>query len=297
MKILSFDIGIKNLAYCILNYDKETKNIKIIDWNIINILQDECDKYKPTCDIDCNFKSKYYCYRNNEPVVFCEKHMKKEREEHERLNSIEWKKNIHKDQCSIPDCNSVSKWECESQYYCPKHKNEILKNIKTSYTIKPIKKVNVNKISTKDLFEKTIQLFDSDYPHFLDVDFVVLESQPPFGTIKLKTVLNNLRSYFLIRGKYGDNSKIRDIHTISANLKLKYDESTTAKNVKNKTGKDRYNQNKFLAIEYTIKILREKNESSHLEHFNSFKKRDDLADAFLQGKYFIENNERLLSKN
>ena len=33
MKILSFDIGIKNLSYCLLDSSK-----KILDWGIINIL-------------------------------------------------------------------------------------------------------------------------------------------------------------------------------------------------------------------------------------------------------------------
>jgi hypothetical protein len=40
MKILSFDVGIKNLAYCLLNSDDKS----IDDWGIINISVD------PTCD-------------------------------------------------------------------------------------------------------------------------------------------------------------------------------------------------------------------------------------------------------
>ena len=40
MKILSFDVGIKNLAYCLL----DTEDLTIDDWNIINISVD------PTCD-------------------------------------------------------------------------------------------------------------------------------------------------------------------------------------------------------------------------------------------------------
>ena len=40
MKILSFDVGIKNLAYCLL----DTEKLTIDDWNIINISVD------PTCD-------------------------------------------------------------------------------------------------------------------------------------------------------------------------------------------------------------------------------------------------------
>ena len=40
MKLLSFDVGIKNLAYCQL----DTSNKSILDWGIINISID------PTCD-------------------------------------------------------------------------------------------------------------------------------------------------------------------------------------------------------------------------------------------------------
>ena len=48
-KILSFDVGIKNLAYCLLEIDTITKEYKINDWGIIN-LSDEVIVPK------CNFK-------------------------------------------------------------------------------------------------------------------------------------------------------------------------------------------------------------------------------------------------
>ena len=35
MKICSFDVGIKNLAYCII--EKKDDGFDILDWNIINI--------------------------------------------------------------------------------------------------------------------------------------------------------------------------------------------------------------------------------------------------------------------
>ncbi len=44
--LLSFDIGIKNLAYCILNYNTEdNSDITIIKWNIIPLL-DKNEKCK-----------------------------------------------------------------------------------------------------------------------------------------------------------------------------------------------------------------------------------------------------------
>lgn len=36
-KVLSFDVGIKNLAYCLLEINKEDKKFKILKWDIINL--------------------------------------------------------------------------------------------------------------------------------------------------------------------------------------------------------------------------------------------------------------------
>ena len=38
MKILSWDVGIINLSYCILDYNKETNEKKILKLGIINLI-------------------------------------------------------------------------------------------------------------------------------------------------------------------------------------------------------------------------------------------------------------------
>ncbi len=38
MKILSWDVGIINLSYCIIEVNKENKETKIIKWGIINLI-------------------------------------------------------------------------------------------------------------------------------------------------------------------------------------------------------------------------------------------------------------------
>jgi len=37
MKFLAFDIGIKNLSYCLIEYDIITKKYEIVDWNVLDI--------------------------------------------------------------------------------------------------------------------------------------------------------------------------------------------------------------------------------------------------------------------
>ena len=51
MKILSFDIGIKNLAYCAFYITSETKK-EIDSWDIINL----CEEKAYTCESLLNTK-------------------------------------------------------------------------------------------------------------------------------------------------------------------------------------------------------------------------------------------------
>ena len=46
MLILSFDVGIKNLAYSIIKYNEDDTTIEILEWNIINLLKDVFDNQK-----------------------------------------------------------------------------------------------------------------------------------------------------------------------------------------------------------------------------------------------------------
>ena len=94
MKYIAFDIGIKNLAYCIINSD----NYEIVDWNILDISTDKkknkiyeiMGKIIDTLDINKHFleldtilidessmiradifeKSSYEIYSNNDIYIF-----------------------------------------------------------------------------------------------------------------------------------------------------------------------------------------------------------------------------------
>ena len=80
INLISFDIGIKNMAYCI--FKVHNNSITIEDWNVIDLLQDNNDNFKCNCVIPpktkkdsakiCNKKAKFT--KNNN--FFCEKHAK-----------------------------------------------------------------------------------------------------------------------------------------------------------------------------------------------------------------------------
>ena len=65
MKILSFDIGIKNLAFCLID------NNQMYKWDIINLLESE---NKISCNHQ-NCKNKVFYIYNN--FHYCKKHINK----------------------------------------------------------------------------------------------------------------------------------------------------------------------------------------------------------------------------
>jgi hypothetical protein len=70
MKLISWDVGIKNLAYCIIDYDLNNKNKNILHWNIINLIDDNEHCYISSCK-RAVIKSCTYYEKN---IFWCEKH-------------------------------------------------------------------------------------------------------------------------------------------------------------------------------------------------------------------------------
>ena len=84
MDILSIDIGIKNLAYCIINYNLHENKFLIKEWNVINLnkkkwIPDICNQkctYNLKNNKKCNKQSSYYSLINGEKKEYCKTHAK-----------------------------------------------------------------------------------------------------------------------------------------------------------------------------------------------------------------------------
>ena len=63
MEYLSFDVGIKNMAYCILDLSGE--KMEITDWNVLNLLNLQTFVQKK-CTVKCKTSKK-----KNEEKVLC----------------------------------------------------------------------------------------------------------------------------------------------------------------------------------------------------------------------------------
>lgn len=253
MKILSFDIGIKNLAYCLVD-DK-----KLYDWNVINLLTaDKCN-----CNIDDCKNNVFYIYNN---LKFCKKHISKDLFLFKKDYLIT---NIRKK--SNRDIVKLIK-EINLEQGKKKEDNiNILKSYYENNCYKSYKKQNCKTIDLIKIGKNLITFLDDLFKND-DYDIVLIENQIGPLANRMKTLQGMLTQYFLIKNK--------EVKYVSSQNKLKMLE-TKGKN---------YKQRKQLAIDYVPCILEKLVVKEGLNDiFKDSKKKDDLSDCLLQAWSYINN--------
>ena len=232
-KILSFDVGIKNLAYCILDAD-----CKIQDWKVLDIInKNENNEESILCSCknnngsNCKSKAIYQKTINNINTYYCKKHS--------CINKV-----------IIPELLLIKK--------------------KTK-----VKSISLNKMS--------ILLFDclNKYSNLLNVNTVIIENQPCLMNPMIKTIQVLIYSYFTIKGILNENSSINDVHMVNARNKLSFYNGPTIETF----SKNKYTQRKKESIEICKYLIKE--DTINSPYFLSHRKKDDLADAYLQGVWYI----------
>lgn len=270
MKILSIDIGIKNLAYCFLETNDVTSECNIIKWDVINLC-----KETPKCQYIINTKKmKKSCDKKSslfkDDIFYCKTHAKK-------MNCLfKTPENTIKGNSKIDDIKSIAnnlKLE-----YAPSVKKNFLKKQVEEYIEKNIFK-SVTKHSANDLSlidigisiaEKLSYHFNEEINHS-SIDKIIIENQISPLANRMKTIQGMVAQYFIMK-------KITDIHFISAINKLK----PFTKEKMN------YKERKIAGIKITKQILEyNKVLKNWIQVFSTHKKKDDLADSFLQGLWFL----------
>lgn len=321
MIIISWDVGIKHLAYCVLEYlfNDETKkvSIEILDWDEINLIEDDlivmecCGKMKAKRKGEegkiCGKNATYYLHigvgSNGYPKSygFCKKHLVQHNEYWSQTNTKMLFKQIKPDhECCYPKkdgstcgkiCKYVYKNGHDKNYYCTSHyKSQLKKKIK-ELSPQPIKNLISSKYPTSALQLKLIQKLDERSKHFakLGIEEVVIENQPSQKNPRMKSISNTLFDYFMIRG-YVDKIHEMDIQLVRfmcPSNKLKVNNDNTIEVFKsNKDASKKYKLTKALSIQYTKQLLNDDEEQ--LDYLALYKKKDDICDAYLQGRYYLE---------
>jgi len=181
MKLISFDIGMKNLAFAVIEVVNNTKNI--IHWDVINLIKEPPHCYINSCKKDviksCLYSGKY--------VFMCENH----------LNFYDILKSV-----SIKHCN-----------------NGIDKLSELS-NVKHINCVNINIDDLRMSLIKHLDYVILPLIFKENIEKVVLESQPVFRNPRMKAIADSIYMWFLIRCK-NDARIVKTINYVSASNKLK----------------------------------------------------------------------------
>jgi len=269
MKILSIDVGIKNLAFCLL-CKSTTNDWSIMKWDVVDLTQKE-DTAK-CCIIDkfklCNKPAKY----TKEGKFYCLKHSKKQEY---RILTADLKPAFIKKQKLQNLYEMADKYNIKYEKPIKKQDLVFLINeyVKKS-CFEEVGKTNASKLDLvtigKNIQSRLDQILEE---HLSSINVVVIENQISPIANRMKTVQGMIAQYFIMR-----NNTI-EIEFVSASNKLK----TEKKDVK-----ATYAERKKLGIKKAQEFLESDFKNPiWSDHFNNHLKKDDLADSFLQGVWFI----------
>ena len=332
VKILSLDIGIRNLAFCLFEttLNVENKNVFAVkNWDIINLTEESFDL--PICEgknkrslllLPCKNNAKFQKRNNHENFssssfsassfsssssFYCFKHAKQhpfmvvpssllkmsllKKKNYEELLEL-----ANKFKLQLPataNANATATTTIPKK----KQKQELLFLFETFIQEKCFEEIKSKNASTLDLITigKNIKShFNRIFLKEGKIDYILIENQISPIANRMKSIQGMIVQYFLMM------ETSERIEIISAANKLKCFENnnntnntnTNNNNNNNNTNNMKtttYNSRKKMGIEKCKETLLS-NLGIYEKHYHFFlqhKKKDDLADCFLQGRWFI----------
>jgi len=302
-RIISFDVGIKNMAYCVLDV-LEDKTFTVMDWNVLNLTEAGASSIQPipTCNCqvvskkkshECGKKAKFM--KNN--VYCCEKHVaisgyipfKKE------YTDTSLKKKKKDDLVKLAHVHFLNISELPN-------KPDILSALHTHFSEKMLEPVQIKKEKTADETDlitigKQMKNRLNQLDYILTITHVIIENQISPIANRMKTIQGMLTQYFIMVG----NPDVK-IEFISSFNKLKgYSATTPTVSISSEgetdtnekeispSVKSAYRQHKKDGILICSQFIEQHEWMHKWRDVMLHSKKDDYADAFLQGIWYIRN--------
>jgi len=269
MKILSIDVGMKNLAYCLFHIqDNLEYNIEL--WDVVDLCKEkihicgEKNKNGKACTKKAKFykNDKYYCKTCARDKKF-------------KIPTVEFKTQKIK-KLKFTPLKEFATNNLELTYEKKTKKSDLF-NLVTE-TIEKKYFNFIEKVKTKDFnlvtFGRNLKKEFEEIFKDITIDCVIVENQIGPLALRMKTLQGMIMQHFIEKG-------IPLVEEISASNKLK-------EFIGNK--KTTYAERKKSGIIITKKLISENNNlHKWTELFTKHKKKDDLADSFLQGRWYLKN--------
>ena len=255
MKLISFDVGIRNLAYCVLEGTTRA-DVKITDWNIIDVLGEHAGVGAVRCH-KCTTAARYE--HASDGTFACSKHTPKKKAA--VTKSALTKQTAEQLQSEIGKAGltttATKKADLVKLLYNHAKQNTWKKCISSATTG-----------SVMDMSPAIMTCLDKRASSWAGADLVCIENQPER---RMYAVQAMLQMYFTMRGI--KSSGVSATHKLSNLVTL--DDAVTSYKGRKKTG-----------IAHALVLVPECNQ----EHFKKHPKKDDLADSFLQGLWVLEHS-------
>ena len=273
MKILSIDVGIKNLAFCLFEKAQDSSHFNITKWDVVNISEEETFAccYAEN-NITCGKPAKF----SKDDSCFCLKHAKKQQYQ---IPTTELKPTFINKQKIQKLYDIADKYNI--LYKKPIIKANLVSLINQHVIQTCFKEVHAANASKVDLIKIGINLktrFNHLFSDETTIEYVIIENQISPIANRMKTIQGMIVQYFIM-----SNITVDKYEFISASNKLK--DCT----IEDKTS---YTNRKKLGIAKCLEIIsNDQRFNEKTDFFKTHKKKDDLSDSFLQGMWFINNKK------
>ena len=297
-RVLSIDVGMKNLAYCLFECDLGAGEIKtpesimkmasIVAWDTVNLCNGPADSAEkqvaPICStVGCKFAAKFttkFAHCSSDTVHYCTRHANASGYKMPLPSSIGSPKILKK--MTLEQLRAFSGEYLSSAIpdKCEKSKLKLLQHVTSAlaaeYLVAVSTKPTVISAASMDLItigRNMHRRFDA-LPHLASgLDVVIIENQLGTLATRMKTLQGMITQYFIMRG-------VPDIRFISATNKLKLFSDP------GKEDKTDYADRKKRSMEITRALIAE-HAPEHIGLYDKHKKKDDLADCLLQGLWWL----------
>lgn len=277
MKVVSIDVGIKNMAFCVLNttttIEKDASS-KVETWDIINVAEETPKK--------CIHCAKHIIakFKKND-IFYCLKHAKAEKQY--IIPIAELKPATINKQKIAQLVLLAEKYKIVFDKEKTK-KPELLSLIHTYMNEKCFEKaveVNASNVDLITVGRNIQKKFDAIFHSMSsEITHVVIENQISPIANRMKTIQGMVAQYFIMK------SPTIIIEFVSSSNKLKMVSQDTDDEKEPNDDKLDYAGRKKKGVVVCLELLKDDNEMT--SYLKTHKKKDDLADAFLQGVWYID---------
>ena len=293
MQLLSIDVGIKNLAICILEpifpqFEQNRNAVRILKWDIIDISTNRttiCEYNSCMSPATFIYQSKHFC-RSHAKKTFPSIHFPKINTSLTSINKMNVKQ---LDEFILKynlDINNIKK---QKRSHCKADKLQLIKTYIETNFFEPVDSVNASKVHLKIVACNIKSRFTELIINY-NITHVAIENQ--FGplAVRMKSVQGMITQFFVMV------DETIDIQFVSSSNKLKLGETSTStpSDDDNKDCKSPnitpYAARKKKGIDnYRCFVLTNPDSISQdmQTHFDQHPKQDDLADSFLQGMWVL----------